>query len=74
MYGLEPNLGTGTTFLSEFSAEISGNIFPVIYFNVTELYSDLNESYYIAGLFVTKEVHETEKLLHLITEYFVERM
>jgi len=41
---------------------------------VTELAADLNESYYIAGLFVTKEVHKADKLLHLITEYFVEGM
>jgi hypothetical protein len=32
------------------------------------------ESYSIAGLLVNKEVHEANKLLHLITEYFVERM
>jgi hypothetical protein len=41
---------------------------------VTELAADLNESYYFAGLLVTKEVHETDEILHLITEYFVERM
>ena len=35
-----PNLGTGTTFLFAFLAEIS-----TIHFNVTELAADLNESY-----------------------------
>jgi hypothetical protein len=46
--------------------------FSVIPFNVTELAADLKRV--IAGLFVTKEVREADKLLHLITEYFVERM
>jgi hypothetical protein len=62
-----PNLGKGKTFLSEFS---------VIYFNVTEWAADLNESYllYCGSFCDQRKVHEADKLLHLITDYFVERM
>jgi hypothetical protein len=65
-----PNLGTGTTFLSEFSGEIFGNIFQSDRIGYRPKRELMN-----CGCFCDqKKVHESEKLLHLITDYFVEGM